>query len=96
MKQIINLVYLMKQIISLVQSMKQNSMLDLEMADYERTIATLHGQVEERDRRVDDLKSELDKLEQRIALMQTQIGLSIFISLVGNNLHANSGLSIVF
>ncbi|KAH9514695.1 hypothetical protein Btru_023325 [Bulinus truncatus] len=55
------------------QSMKQNSMLDLEMADYERTISTLHSQLEERDKKIEELRSELDKLEQRIALMQTQI-----------------------
>ncbi|KAK6962102.1 craniofacial development protein 2 [Biomphalaria glabrata] len=67
---------LQEQLMSARQSMKQNSMLDLEMADYERTLSTLHNQVEERDRKIEELKAELDKLDQRITLMQTQISAS--------------------
>ena len=49
-------------------------MLDLEMADYERTISSLHAQVAERDSKVTQTNKELEKLEQRISLMQTQMG----------------------
>ena len=56
------------------QSAKQNSMLDLEMADYERTISTLNAQVAEKDSKVTQVNRELEKLEQRISLMQTQLG----------------------
>lgn len=56
------------------QSVKQNSMLDLEIADYERTISALHSQVAERDRKIEEIKMEIDKQEQTMSLMQTQIG----------------------
>ena len=44
------------------------------MADYERTISTLNAQVAEKDSKVTEVNRELEKLEQRISLMQTQLG----------------------
>ncbi|KAK6962106.1 GRIP and coiled-coil domain-containing protein 2 [Biomphalaria glabrata] len=64
---------LQEQLTSARKSMKQNSMLDLEMADYERTLSTLHNQVEERDKKIEELKAKLDKLDQRITLKETKI-----------------------
>ncbi|KAK0054529.1 GRIP and coiled-coil domain-containing protein 2 [Biomphalaria pfeifferi] len=67
---------LQEQLTSARHPMKQNSMVDLEMADYEHNLSTPYNQVEERDNKIEELKAELDKLDQRITLMQTQISAS--------------------
>nr|KAI8733544.1 GRIP and coiled-coil domain-containing protein 2-like [Biomphalaria glabrata] len=66
---------LQEQLTSARQSMKQNSMVDMEMADYECNLSTLYNQAE-RDKKIEELKAELDKPDQRITLMQTQISAS--------------------
>jgi uncharacterized coiled-coil protein SlyX len=57
-----------------LQDAQQSDMLDLEIADYERTIHSLNAQLAERDGQMASLKAEVSRLEERLQLMHTQIG----------------------
>ncbi|XP_070173480.1 GRIP and coiled-coil domain-containing protein 2-like [Littorina saxatilis] len=48
-------------------------MMDLEMADYERTVHSLNNQLADRDSQIADLTSEVSRAEERVHLLQTQI-----------------------
>lgn len=50
-------------------------MMDLEMADYERTVQILNSQLAERDQSLTELKVEVKRLEDRNKVLKEQIGL---------------------
>lgn len=60
-----------------LQDAKQSDMLDLEMADYERTIHALNEQLTERNSQLSDARAEIIRLEERLQFMQNQIGRSL-------------------
>ena len=49
-------------------------MMDLEIADYERTMEALNGKVAEKEKEVEENKAEIEKLEGRTKNLQEQIG----------------------
>ena len=53
--------------------------MDLEIADYERTVHALNAQLSDQDSLITDLKAEISRMEERIQLMQTQIGMSVYV-----------------
>lgn len=52
-------------------------MMDLEMADYERTVQILNSQLAERDQSLTELKTEVKRLEDRNKVLKEQIGLCL-------------------
>ena len=48
--------------------------MDLEIADYERTMEALNGKVAEKEKEVEENKAEIEKLEGRTKNLQEQIG----------------------
>lgn len=56
-------------------------MMDLEIADYERTVEALNSKVTERDATITELRSEVERLEEKARGLKEQIG-KISISLV--------------
>lgn len=54
-------------------------MMDLEMADYERTVQILNSQLAERDQSLTELKVEVKRLEDRNKVLKEQIGLFMLI-----------------
>lgn len=65
-----------------LQDAKQSDMLDLEMADYERTIHALNEQLTERNSQLSDARAEIIRLEERLQFMQNQIGRSLEMEVV--------------
>lgn len=65
-----------------LQDAKQSDMLDLEMADYERTIHALNEQLTERNSQLSDARAEIIRLEERLQFMQNQIGRSLEMGVV--------------
>ena len=61
------------------QDAQQSDMMDLEIADYERTVHALNAQLSDQDSLITDLKAEISRMEERIQLMQTQIGMSVYV-----------------
>ena len=59
-------------------------MMDLEIADYERTVTALNGQLTDRDGQIAILKAEILRVEERVQLMQTQIGIVFSIICIGS------------
>lgn len=53
--------------------------MDLEIADYERTVHALTQQLEQRDSQVADLKSEMKGWEERVQLMKSQLGMTLYL-----------------
>lgn len=49
-------------------------MMDLEIADYERTVQALNNKITERDAAITDLKSEVERLEEKAKALKEQIG----------------------
>lgn len=56
------------------QEANQSSMMDLEIADYERTVQALNNKITERDAAITDLKSEVERLEEKAKALKEQIG----------------------
>ncbi|XP_064638561.1 GRIP and coiled-coil domain-containing protein 2-like isoform X1 [Lineus longissimus] len=52
---------------------KQSSMMDLEMADYERTIQNLNDQIAAKDKKIGDLEKDISRLEEKSKSLQTQL-----------------------
>lgn len=50
-------------------------MMDLEIADYERTVEALNGKVAEKEKELEEYKTEIDRLEGRTKTLQEQIGI---------------------
>jgi len=57
-------------------------MMDLEMADYERTVAALTARAAQRDSDVEEAHAEVKRLKETITTLQAQIG--EYISLVSS------------
>ena len=51
-------------------------MMDLEIADYERTVEALNSKVKERDTTITELRSEVERLEEKARGLKEQIGKS--------------------
>ena len=49
-------------------------MMDLEIADYERTAQALNEKIREKDKEVEEMKTEINRLEERTKALQGQIG----------------------
>ena len=49
-------------------------MMDLEIADYERTVEALNSKVTERDATITELRSEVERLEEKARGLKEQIG----------------------
>jgi predicted nucleic acid-binding Zn-ribbon protein len=49
-------------------------MMDLEMADYERTVQILNGQITDRDQSITELQTEVKRLEDHNKVLKEQIG----------------------
>lgn len=60
--------------VSFSQEANQSSMMDLEIADYERTVQALNNKITERDAAITDLKSEVERLEEKAKALKEQIG----------------------
>jgi len=56
-------------------------MMDLEIADYERTVRSLHDAVAERDAKVQTLHEEIQCKEQQQASLQKLLGIVLFHAL---------------
>ena len=56
------------------QEAKQSSMMDLEIADYERTVESLNAQVAEREKSIKEGETEIARLQENLKSTQTQLG----------------------
>ena len=59
-----------------VQEASQSNLMDLEIADYERTVSNLSATISERDGKITNLTTEIDSLEKRLEAMQNEVGKS--------------------
>lgn len=48
--------------------------MDLEIADYEKTVSSLNATIDERDAKITNLTTEVDSLEKRLDAMQNEVG----------------------
>ena len=48
--------------------------MDLEIADYERTVEALNNTIAEKDKLLEENKTEIDMLEDRVKTLKEQIG----------------------
>ncbi len=48
--------------------------MDLEIADYERTVQTLNAQVAERDAKISEKDAEIGRCEEKSAALKKQLG----------------------
>ena len=48
--------------------------MDLEIADYERTVEALNNAITEKDKLLEENKAEIDMLEDRVKTLKEQIG----------------------
>ena len=48
--------------------------MDLEIADYERTVEALNNTIAEKDKLLEENKTEIDTLEDRVKTLKEQIG----------------------
>uniref|UniRef100_A0A3B4AM64 GRIP domain-containing protein n=1 Tax=Periophthalmus magnuspinnatus TaxID=409849 RepID=A0A3B4AM64_9GOBI len=55
---------------------QQSSLLDMEMADYERLVKELNGKLTEGEERVSELKSQINTLTQNEGALRQEIGMS--------------------
>ncbi|KAK3605782.1 hypothetical protein CHS0354_033984 [Potamilus streckersoni] len=65
---------LQKELESARQEATQSSMMDLEIADYERTVQALNGRIADRDKTISELRLEINRLEERAKVLQEQAG----------------------
>ena len=49
-------------------------MMDLEIADYERTVEALNNTIAEKEKLLEENKTEIDTLEDRVKTLKEQIG----------------------
>lgn len=56
------------------QEAQQNSLLDMEMADYERLVKELNGKLTEKDESVEELKVQIRTLTQKEETLKQEIG----------------------
>jgi outer membrane protein TolC len=62
--------------------MQQNSMIDLEIADYERTVQTLYLTIADHGKRIKELLDELQSKEDQCTSLQKLVGLYYTIQLL--------------
>ena len=60
----------------------QSSMMDLEIADYERTVQNLNDIVSQKDSQINSQQAEEDRLNERIESLNKQLGLLLCLLLV--------------
>ena len=60
----------------------QSSMMDLEIADYERTVQNLNDIVSQKDSQINSQQAEEDRLNERIESLNKQLGLLLCVLLV--------------
>ena len=70
------------------QEAQQSNMMDLEIADYERTVQSLNDAISERDSKLKDLEIEISRLEEKTASLQKQLGKTVAL----HNLNINDYL----
>lgn len=51
-------------------------MMDLEIADYERTVQTLNEQIAERDTTIEEERAEVARQKEKVAALEKQMGAS--------------------
>jgi peptidoglycan hydrolase CwlO-like protein len=49
-------------------------MMDLEIADYERTVKTLYSQVADRDAKIQALQEDIERMEEQRQSLQKLLG----------------------
>ena len=59
--------------------------MDLEIADYERTVEALNNTIAEKDKIIEENKAEIDLLEDRVKTLKEQIG-EFFLIEVGSKI----------
>ncbi|CAL4075358.1 unnamed protein product, partial [Meganyctiphanes norvegica] len=74
-------VQLAKELEDAKQDSKNNSMIDLEMRDYEQTVEELNTQLAEKDTNFAELKTELEREKSRSANLQEQLN---YLTVQGN------------
>ena len=52
-------------------------MIELEIADYERTVRTLHDTVDQRDSVIRELQAEVSRHQDSVTSLQQQLGVSL-------------------
>ena len=63
-------------VFSVPQEAQQNSLLDMEMADYERLVKELNTKLSERDVFVEDLKTQIQTHTQKVDTLNQKIGMA--------------------
>lgn len=56
------------------QEAQQNSLMDMEMADYERLVKELNGKNADKDEQIKDLKAQINTLSQKQEAFKKEIG----------------------
>eukprot|EP00057_Strongylocentrotus_purpuratus_P034383 XP_794992.3 PREDICTED: GRIP and coiled-coil domain-containing protein 2 [Strongylocentrotus purpuratus] len=56
-----------------LQEASQSNLMDLEIADYEKTVSSLNATIDERDTKITTLTTEVDNLEKRLDAMQNEV-----------------------
>ena len=54
--------------------MKQSNMMDLEIADYERTVQTLNAEIADRDSKLKEKDDEVRRIEEKTNSLKKQLG----------------------
>lgn len=67
------------------QEAQQSSLLDMEMADYERLVKELNGKLVEGEECVAEFKSQINNLNQREDTLKQEIGMNV-VSMLMNSL----------
>ena len=60
---------------SAVREAKNSSMMDLEIADYERSVQTMNAQIDEREEKIKELEGEISRLEEKNTATQKLLGM---------------------
>lgn len=58
-----------------LQEAQQSSLLDMEMADYERLVKELNTKLSEKDECVEELKGQINSLNQKEEVLKQEIGM---------------------
>lgn len=61
------------------QEASQSNLMDLEIADYEKTVSNLNVIIQEKDCKTLELQTEIERLQTRNESMQKEIGLTVFL-----------------
>lgn len=69
-----------------LQEAQQSSLLDMEMADYERLVKELNTKLSEKDECVEELKGQINSLNQKEEVLKQEIGM-----ITSSGLHSMTG-----